>query len=81
MSEITQNAIYVREVHRKLDELIDWIIENSPDKNGALSQGDFLAARYSMYAVASGHTHFQHIEPEPADGGAQYINDNPAPWP
>jgi hypothetical protein len=81
MSEITQNAIFAREVQRKLDELIDWILENVPDKKHTLSCSDFLAARQSICSIASGKTDLNHIEPEPADGGAQYINDNPAPWP
>ena len=81
MSEKTQNAIFTRDVQRKLDELINWIIENRPDKNNALSRNDFSIARQSIYSIATGDTDLHHIEPEPADGGAQYINDNPAPWP
>jgi len=81
MSEITQNAIFAREVQRKLDELISWIVENVPDKNHRLSRSDFLEARQSICSMVSGTANIQHIEPEPADGGAQYINDNPAPWP
>lgn len=81
MTETTQNAIFAREVQRKLDELIGWIVENVPDKKNALSRSDFLEARQSICCIASGVTNIQHIEPEPADGGAQYINDNPAPWP
>jgi hypothetical protein len=81
MTETTQNAIFAREVQRKLDELIAWIVENSPDKTHALARSDFLDARQSICCIASGTTNIQHIEPEPAEGGAQYINDNPAPWP
>ena len=81
MSEITQNAIFAREVQRRLDELIGWIVENTPDKKRMLSRGDFLEGRKSIWRIASGDTSLEHIEPEPAEGGAQYINDNPAPWP
>lgn len=81
MSEITENAIFAREVQRKLDELINWIVENSPLQTNTLLPRDFSEARQSIYRVATGVTNIQHIEPEPEDGGAQYINDNPAPWP
>ena len=81
MSEITENAIFAREVQRKLDELINWIVENSPATSNSLLPRDFSEARQSIYRVATGNADLQHIEPEPADGGAQYINDNPAPWP
>ena len=81
MSEKTQHAIFAREVQRKLDELIDWIIKNSPDQKNTLSRSDFLETRKSICSIASGDINLNLIEPEPADGGAQYINDNPAPWP
>ena len=81
MSEMTRNAIFAREVQRKLDELIDWIVANAPDKNNALSRKDFFEARQIICKIASGNINIQHIEPEPEAGGAQYINDNPAPWP
>jgi len=81
MSEITENAIFTREVQRKLDELIHWIVENSPAKNHSLLPRDFSEARQSIYRIATGDISLEHIEPEPEAGGAQYINDNPAPWP
>ncbi len=81
MSETTQNAIFAREVQRKLDDVIDWILENVPNKKTTLTRSDFLEARQSICSIASGITNLNHIEPEPAEGGAQYINDNPAPWP
>jgi len=81
MSEITENAIFAREVQRKLDELINWIVENNPAKSNNLLPSDFSEARQSIYQTATGNSDLHHIEPEPEDGGAQYINDNPAPWP
>jgi hypothetical protein len=81
MSEITENAIFTREVQRKLDELINWIVENSPAKSQNLLPRDFSEARQAIYRLATGDTNLKQIEPEPEDGGAQYINDNPAPWP
>lgn len=81
MSEKTQTAIFAREVQRRLDELINWIVENSPDKNNAFTKSDFVDVRQNIYRITSGDNNLQHIEPEPEEGGAQYINDNPAPWP
>ena len=81
MSEITLNAIFAREVQRRLDELFGWIVDNVPDKKNVLSHKDFLEAGQTICKIASGDTNIQHTEPEPEDGGAQYINDNPAPWP
>ncbi|GGY70100.1 hypothetical protein GCM10011613_13130 [Cellvibrio zantedeschiae] len=82
MSEITQNAIFAREVQRRVDDLIAWIVENSPDKEHQLSISNFRDVRQTLFGLATnGSNVLQHIEPEPEQGGAQYINDNPAPWP
>lgn len=81
MSEITQHAIFARDVQRRTDELIDWILAHSPDEKRHLNHADFEEARQALFSVAVGDTILQRIEPEPEEGGAQYINDNPAPWP
>lgn len=81
MSEITQKAIFTRELQRRLDELINWIVESAPDKTTALAKKDFAEVRQSVLYIASCGVDVQVIEPEPEAGGAQYINDNPAPWP
>jgi len=81
MSEITQKAIFTRELQRRLDELINWIVESSPDKKIVLAKKDFADIRQFILHIASAGVDVQAIEPEPEEGGAQYINDNPAPWP
>lgn len=81
MSDKTQEAIFAREVQRRVDDLITWIIESSPEKKRALSREDFQNAKQNFCGIAAGDTNLQLLEPEPEQGGAQYINDNPAPWP
>ncbi|MFO1387583.1 hypothetical protein [Cellvibrio sp.] len=81
MSDKTQEAIFAREVQRRVEDLITWIIENSPDKNRVLSREDFHDAKQNLCGIVAGDTNLQLLEPEPEQGGAQYINDNPAPWP
>jgi hypothetical protein len=81
VSEKTQNAIFARDVQRRTDELIDWILDHSPDQQRQLSREDFRDVRQALFSIAVGDSTLQHIEPEPEEGGAQYINDNPAPWP
>lgn len=80
MTEKTHKAIYAREIARRLDALIDWAIENAPVEEPALSSKDFYDVRKSFLIIASkGHPLYH--EPEPAEGGAQYIPVTPAPWP
>lgn len=81
MSEITQHAIFAREFQRRVDELINWAVENSSDSSRKLMREDFTEARQIICNLAAGDGILKHIEPEPEQGGPQYINDNPAPWP
>lgn len=78
MSPSTDASTFIEELGIKLDELIQWSIENSPVQEKSLSRQDFSKIRASFISTAS-ETNQQEQEPE--DGGAQYINDNPAPWP
>ena len=81
MSEKAQEAIFAREVQRRIDDLVDWIVASSPDKKRNLSREDFQSIKKTLCSLAAGDTNLQLLEPEPEQGGAQYINDNPAPWP
>lgn len=80
MSEQTEAAIFTREVERRLDDLVRWVIDNRPRKSVSLSPQDFNALRREFCEIANCNTGLL-SEPEPEQGGPQYINDNPAPWP
>ncbi len=75
------NLSYAQELELRIDELIDWAIANQPHTVTKLSKSDFNAPRDTFFTIAKGGGTLLKQEPEPADGGAQYINDNPAPWP
>lgn len=77
----TDNLSYAQELELRLDELIQWAIANQPHTVTQLTPSDFNAPRDSFCTIAKGGGTLLKQEPEPADGGAQYINDNPAPWP
>jgi hypothetical protein len=68
------------EMNAKLNQLIDWAIEHSPKDTHHLSYSDFAEVRDQFNKVACGLTPLKN-EPEPEEGGAQYINVTPAPWP
>lgn len=77
----TANLSYAQELELRIDELIDWAIANQPHTVTKLSKSDFNEPRETFSIIAKGGGTLLKQEPEPADGGAQYINDNPAPWP
>src|SRR5690606_36812048 len=80
MPDTSAKPGFARELNDKLDELIQWAIENSPVQEPPLTQKDFTDIRKSFLATAIAGTPLMR-EPEPSEGGAQYITDNPAPWP
>lgn len=81
MSMPTNNLSYAQELEARIDELIDWAITHQPHTVTKLSIEDFTEPREKFLTIAKGGGTLLKQEPEPADGGAQYINDNPAPWP
>jgi len=80
MTDKTQDAIFAREVERRMDELISWSIANAPHKSVQLTPKDFKNVRQEFCRIATCNSQLL-SEPEPEEGGSQYINDNPAPWP
>lgn len=79
--EISKEANYGQEVERKIDELITWAVACAPHQASKLSIDDFAEVRRQFCTIAKGGGSPLEQEPEPSEGGAQYINDNPAPWP
>lgn len=75
------SADYAQEIEQRIDELIEWAVINAPHKASKLSTDDFAEIRKNFCSVAKGGGNPLELEPEPSEGGVQYINDNPAPWP
>jgi len=80
MPKAPEQVTFALEVTSKINELIVWIIDNSPNKELTLSGADFSEVREEFRKIACG-IDSQKTEPEPSEGGAQYINVTPAPWP
>ncbi len=80
MPKAPTKVSFAMEVNAKINNLIDWVIENSPEKEHPLSYSDFADVREQFNKVACGLDSLQN-EPEPSEGGAQYVNVTPAPWP
>ncbi len=80
MQQSPEKIAFAVEVNSKFNELIDWVIENTPNKELPLHRDDFAEIQESFRKIACG-IDAQAMEPEPEDGGAQYISVTPAPWP
>ena len=74
---------FVNELWQRFEELQRWAEDNWPDKENPLSSADFVESRKEILglrnpAQAPGGPP---ADREPEQGGAQYVNLNPAPWP
>ena len=85
MTEVISKLSYAQELERGIDTLIAKAIANQPHTINRLSPTDFSKLREAFLTLAkSGSTLApQAVEDtrEPSEGGPQYINDNPTPWP
>lgn len=82
MSKI--NSSYAQELEQRLDGLIEWIVTNQPYNTNKLSTADFSDLRETFLTLSKSGAHHENQKgeiPEPSEGGPQYINDNPTPWP
>jgi len=84
-----QRRDFVNEVWRRFIEVQDWAIANWPDGQRPLSSSDFVEARKEILALGQPRTERDteldtrgnRREAEPEQGGAQYVDVTPAPWP
>lgn len=65
---------FIGELWQRFEELQAWAVENWPDQEHPLSSADFVASRKEILGLRA-------PLPEPEQGGPQYIDQNPAPWP
>lgn len=83
MPDEQQRRDFINEVWRRFEEVQDWAIANWPDRDKPLSTSDFVEARKEILAL--GLPRAQRVPaadaPEPEQGGPQYEEVTPAPWP
>ena len=75
---------FADEFTQRFEALIAWAGANWPEKNQPLDAADFSAWRREAALLLGARLQAQapaDAGPAPADGGAQYINNAPAPWP
>lgn len=71
---------------RRFDELVHWAIDNWPDRSRPLTAVDFIEMRNQMTVMGArpgeaGHPESEPPKQEPSEGGPQYVQVTPAPWP
>jgi hypothetical protein len=74
---------YANELQRRFGDVVRWAMENWPDQSRPLSEVEFAIARKEMEKIADLAQRGAAADSgaEPSEGGAQYVNMNPTPWP
>ncbi|MBE3028331.1 hypothetical protein GQ37_018995 [Janthinobacterium sp. BJB1] len=76
---------FVAELWRRFEALQEWAITHWPDQQHPLSSADFVEARKEILSLrapaGSLNQPSQNNAAEPEQGGAQYVDVTPAPWP
>lgn len=79
-----EHAEFSKELKQRFEEFATWTIANWPDKDTPPSTRDFDVARKEIATLTTRDFDLGKRNaaiPEPEDGGPQYSNVNPAPWP
>lgn len=76
---------FIAELWRRFEALQEWAVSHWPDQQHPLSSADFVETRKEILSlrspVGSLNQPSQNNEAEPEQGGAQYQDVTPAPWP
>jgi hypothetical protein len=75
---------FIGEVWRRYEELQNWAIANWPDPDNPLSTSDFVEGRKEILALGQGRMRWRQAAQagaEPENGGKQYEQVTPMPWP
>ncbi|PHV26205.1 hypothetical protein CSQ93_20695 [Janthinobacterium sp. BJB426] len=76
---------FIAELWRRYEALQEWAVSHWPDQQHPLSSADFVEARKEILSLRSPtgslNQPAQNDEAEPEQGGTQYQDVTPAPWP
>ncbi|GAA4014623.1 hypothetical protein [Actimicrobium antarcticum] len=84
MTSQTERDQFAAEFNRRFEEFVSWANEHWPEKNQPLRPEDFGASRREIALLLGARLHAgspPDASALPSEGGEQYVNVNPAPWP
>lgn len=77
-----QRDQFSQEFERRFNELAGWAIDNRPDKSQPLELTDFREFLMEMEKIVTWLDESHHRKSaEPEQGGEQYVQVTPTPWP
>jgi hypothetical protein len=74
---------FINELWQRFEQLQQWAMENWPDREHPLTSADFVESRKEILGLRDPAQAPARppADREPEQGGAQYVDMNPTPWP
>jgi hypothetical protein len=74
---------FINELWQRFEQLQQWAMENWPDQEHPLSSADFVESRKEILGLRDPAQAPAGLPAgrKPEQGGAQYVDMNPTPWP
>lgn len=81
MTDKPQTEQFAADLEQRFADLVQWAVSNWPDRDRPLAPADMEDARRAVHAIAQRLRYPDGEALSPSEGGAQFVNVAPAPWP
>ena len=81
MSDQNQNEQFAADLEQRFRDVMQWAVTNWPDAEHPVALADFEDVYNAVQAISQRVRHPSGEALAPSEGGAQFVNIAPAPWP
>ena len=81
MSDQNQKEQFAADLEQRFRDVMQWAVTTWPDPDHPISLGDFEDVQKAAQAISQRLRHPSGEALAPSEGGAQFVNIAPAPWP
>lgn len=81
MSDQSDKEQFAADLEQRFHDLMQWAVSNWPDAERPISLADFEDAQKAVQALTRRVCHAGGEALSPSEGGAQFVNVAPTPWP
>lgn len=81
MTDQTEKEQFASDLEQRFRDLMQWAVTTWPDAERPISLADFDDAQKAVSAIAGRVRHPAGEALAPSEGGAQFVNVAPTPWP
>lgn len=81
MSDQTDKEQFAADLEQRFQDLMQWAVSSWPDAERPISLADFEDAQKAVHAIARRVRYPGGEALSPSEGGAQFVNVAPTPWP